>query len=238
MPTILAIDSSTEACSVALTYQGETFLRYEVSPRKHAELLLPMVDSLLREVGIQLGQVDAFACCVGPGAFTGLRIAISVVQGLAFATQKPCIAIDSLSVLANQCFANTEATTCLSAIDARMNEVYFGAFCRGKNNRSESISQLVVCGPKQLPLSEIKESMNGLVLLTGSGWNAYDFEHSMLERKYFETSASADLQPYPSAKHMIVSALYQFENQSLLKPADLQPIYLRNNVAVKKSSQN
>ena len=102
MPTLLALDTSTEACSVALLHDGRRFSRHEVIPRLHAKRLLPMVQELLDEAGIALGAVDAIAFGRGPGAFTGVRIAIGVVQGLAFAPDKPVLPISYLAVMAQR----------------------------------------------------------------------------------------------------------------------------------------
>ena len=97
MTTLLALDTATEACSAALLHQGRTIHRFEVIPRMHAVRLLPMIDELLDEAGLSLAQVDALVFGRGPGAFTGVRIATGMVQGLAFATGKPVIAVSNLA---------------------------------------------------------------------------------------------------------------------------------------------
>ena len=239
MPKIIAIDSSTEACSVALHNQGELVSRYELAPRKHAELLLPMVDSVLKEAGIELTDLDAIARSVGPGAFTGLRIAISVAQGLSFAAKLPCIGISSLQILAAEAFIKSDVSICLTSIDARMQEVYFSVFKRGAHDLPEVIHTEEVNASKSILLSPaLITQLNGqtnnqkLVAKVGTGWEEYCYCEQI------ETLLSQPIQiKHPKAEMMLSIALHDFQNNKLLKPAFLQPVYLRNNVAKKKSQQ-
>ncbi|WP_073691284.1 tRNA (adenosine(37)-N6)-threonylcarbamoyltransferase complex dimerization subunit type 1 TsaB, partial [Pseudomonas aeruginosa] len=128
MSTLLALDTSTEACSVALLHEGRALSHYEVIPRLHAQRLLPMVRDLLDEAGVALSAVDAIAFGRGPGAFTGVRIAIGVVQGLAFALQRPVLAVSDLAILAQRAYREQGAERVAAAIDARMDEVYWGCY--------------------------------------------------------------------------------------------------------------
>ncbi|RML94802.1 hypothetical protein APX70_01698, partial [Pseudomonas syringae pv. maculicola] len=104
MTTLLALDTATEACSVALLHDGKVLSHYEVIPRLHAQRLLPMIKDLLGEAGIAMSALDAIAFGRGPGAFTGVRIAIGVVQGLAFALERPVLPVSNLAVLAQRAF--------------------------------------------------------------------------------------------------------------------------------------
>ena len=124
MTTLLAIDTATEACSVALLHAGKMFSRYAVIPRLHAQQVLPMVRELLDESGIELKQIEAIAFGRGPGAFTGLRIAVGVVQGLAFALDKPVLPVSNLAAIARRAWRDQGADQVAVAIDARMDEVY------------------------------------------------------------------------------------------------------------------
>jgi len=131
MTTLLALDTATEACSVALLHDGKVASHYEVIPRLHAQRLLPMVQALLGEAGVALSAVDAIAYGRGPGAFTGVRIAIGVVQGLAFALQRPVLPVSTLATIAQRAWREQGATQIAAAIDARMDEVYWGWFGAG-----------------------------------------------------------------------------------------------------------
>jgi len=124
---VLALDTSTEACSVALLLDGDVRLRFELLERGHAERVLPMLESLLDEAGITLGELDGLAFGRGPGAFTGLRIACGVTQGLAFGAGLPVVPVSSLAAVARQVPAAPGAAV-LVCNDARMGEVYWGAF--------------------------------------------------------------------------------------------------------------
>ncbi len=126
---LLALDTSTEACSVALLLDDVLRLRFELTERSHADLVLPMVDELLAEAGVALADLDGLAFGRGPGAFTGLRIATGVVQGLALGAELPVAAISSLAAVAEQVPA-AAGETILVCNDARMGEVYWGVYQR------------------------------------------------------------------------------------------------------------
>ncbi len=128
MSTLLALDTATEACSVALLHDGKVTSHYEVIPRLHAQKLLPMIKQLLEDAGTTLAAVDAIAFGRGPGAFTGVRIAIGVVQGLAFALERPVLPVSNLAVLAQRALREQGALQVAAAIDARMDEVYWGCY--------------------------------------------------------------------------------------------------------------
>ena len=124
---ILALDTATEACSAALlSGDGSVYERHDIAPRRHAELILPMVDGILTEAGLGLNDLDAIAFGRGPGAFTGVRIAAGVTQGLALGAGLPVIPVSSLAALAQPALG--KAAIVLPAIDARMGEVYWAAY--------------------------------------------------------------------------------------------------------------
>lgn len=140
MYKILAIDTSTDACSAALLIGNELLTRKEVEPRAHTRLILPMINSLLKEANITFRALDALAFGQGPGSFTGLRIACSVIQGLSFGLQKPVVPISSLRALAEKAHREYRATHVMASLDARMQEIYWGLFALDENGIMQSIS--------------------------------------------------------------------------------------------------
>lgn len=125
---LLAIDTSTDACSVAISIDNKIKEKYQLAPRLHSRLLLPMIDSLLKETGITLFELDAFAFGRGPGSFTGVRIAGSVVQALGFAMNKPIVPVSTLRALAQGAYRERKIEKIFANLDARMEEVYWGLF--------------------------------------------------------------------------------------------------------------
>ena len=120
---ILAVDTATEACSAALYINGDIQERFEIAPREHTRLLLPMVDSLMAEAGIRPQQLDAIAFGCGPGSFTGVRIAAGVMQGIAYGADLPVVPVSTLAAISQSCLQKTAHDTIFTAVDARMNEI-------------------------------------------------------------------------------------------------------------------
>jgi tRNA threonylcarbamoyladenosine biosynthesis protein TsaB len=162
---LLAIDTATEACSAALMV-GETMLsRYEEPGRGHAERILAMVDELLAEGRCTLASLDAIAVGRGPGAFTGVRIAVGVAQGLAFGADKPVVLISDLAALAQRAAAETQASLVVACIDARMSEVYWGHFASGADGLVSPVTPERVGSPATVELP------NGAAwVAAGTGW--------------------------------------------------------------------
>lgn len=137
---LLAIDTATDACSVALYLSDQIFERFEVVPRAHTRLLLPYIDDLLKEAGIRLSELDAFACGRGPGSFTGVRIACSVIQALSFGTNKPVVLVSTLQALAEGAARLSGVTQVFASLDARLDSVYWGLFERGREGIMQPVS--------------------------------------------------------------------------------------------------
>ena len=221
MTTLLALDTATECCSAALLHDGRVTARSEVIPRQHAQRLLPMIEELLGERELRLPDVDALVFGRGPGAFTGLRIATGMVQGLAFAADKPVIAVSNLAALAQRAWREHGAETVAAAIDARMDEVYWGLYGL-QDGVMKSLDDERVCPPEAVSLPDGVASVAG----AGTGWQYADRLAVSAERSW--------PQMLPDAVDLITLALPRWLAGEVLDAADAQPVYLRDKVATPK----
>ncbi len=222
---ILALDTSTEACTVAVLIDGEVLQRFALTPREHAQIILPMVEELLCEAQCELADLDALAVGCGPGSFVGVRIAVSVAQGLAFSAGIPVVPVSTLAALAQ---ANPAAHV-LVVQDARMNEVYSGAYQRNAMGYVQLIGIEQVLPPEALDLP-IGEPSHWVGI--GSGWSAYTESLAELSSRLRVEPAAI----YPQASEIARLGAYGF-SLGWAKPArEVWPVYLRDNVA-KKSSE-
>lgn len=220
---ILAIDTSTEACSCALGNGEQSYHRYTDIPRKHAEKVLPMVDELLAEAQINKTQLAAIAFGRGPGAFTGLRIAASIVQGLAFALDLPVIPVSSLQALAQRGYREFQYQQVLAAIDARMGEIYWGAFQLSNHNMMVLKDQEQLSAPCDLPVSVIDNADSWCGV--GTGWQ---YQADMLAPLNALQQVQANV--YTHALDILTIALPRFVARAFVSPEKALPVYLRNNV--------
>ncbi len=168
MSTLLAIDTTTTSCSVALSLDGEMRQIREDRPREHAKRVLPLVDSLLSEFGIGLSSLDALAYSSGPGSFTGLRVGFGIVQGLAFGGDLPVIGVSSLQVLAvgAQHLFGLDKGIVVPALDARMNEIYWGLYSIEKGESPRPVQE-----DRATPPEMLGEALPGdMVAAVGDGW--------------------------------------------------------------------
>lgn len=218
---LLAIETSTECCSVALSCHGETVSRSEVAPRRHAELLLPMCDEVLAEAGVSRRQLDAIAVGRGPGAFTGVRLAISAAQGMALALDLPVIPVSSLAALALD--APDVSRLILAVIDARMGEIYAGAFRRNGDGLVDLIGAETVGPADHL---SIPAGKNWSVI--GTGWDSY---REVLLSRIGSDPIWAEGKRFPQA--VAVARLAELEHSAGhgLAPEFALPVYLRDKVA-------
>lgn len=222
---LLAIDSSTEACSVALLQGVEMISRYELAPRRHAELILPFVDELMAQAGLQLTQIDALAFGRGPGAFTGLRIATGVVQGIAFASDLPVIPISSLAALAQGARRERGHDRVIAAIDARMEEIYWGAF--------ESDGQGLMLARAEeavLPAASVPAVDGANWHGCGSGWSSYG---NVLSEQYQGQLTDVDGERLPQAVDIALLAVREYQQGRMIQAEQALPVYLRDKVAEK-----
>ena len=226
---LLSLDTSTEACSAALSMGGRITERYELAPRRHAELILPMVDGLLREAGVTLRDLDALAFGRGPGAFTGVRIAAGVIQGLAFGAEKPVVPVSSLAALAQGVASGRPAhTLIMSAFDARMGEVYWGVYRVGEDGLVSLIGDEQVAKPGDVLIpvgSELK--LRPPMICVGSGWQSYE---SALRARCGNRNIEIIADRYPHARDVLALAQRDFAAGLAVQAEDAQPVYIRNKV--------
>jgi tRNA threonylcarbamoyladenosine biosynthesis protein TsaB len=225
MPTLLALDTSTEACSVALLHGDEVCERYIEAPREHMLRLLPMVDELLAASQLTVRDLDGIVFARGPGSFTGLRIALGVVQGLAFGADLPVLQESNLAVLAQTAVVESMAGSfILSAIDARMDEVYCAWFEVGDDGVVIARSDERVCAPEAVPLIETGAPWYGI----GSGWN-------YAARLPSANCRAIDAGVLPRAAAALRLALPRWNAGEYVAVEDALPVYLRDDVAWPKS---
>jgi len=223
MTTLLALDTATEACSVALLHDGKVLSHYEVIPRLHAQRLLPMIKDLLAEAGITLSAVDAIAFGRGPGAFTGVRIAIGVVQGLAFALERPVLPVSNLAVLAQRAFREHGARQVAAAIDARMDEVYWGCY-RETAGEMGLVGAEAVMPPEQAALPA---DATGDWFGAGTGWGYAE--------RIAVKLAGQDAGMLPHAQDLLTLATFAWQRGEAIVADAAQPVYLRDKVATPKA---
>ncbi len=225
---LLAIETATEACSVALCLDGEIIERHQIAPRRHAELTLPWIDELLAEAGISRSQLDAIACGRGPGAFTGVRLAVAITQGLGFALDRPVVGVSTLHALAWSVMRELDTlgytrSGVLAAIDARMGEVYLARYARDDSSHWQPLGDEQLAAPAHVPALE-----HGEWLGVGTGFAA---ESGALPNALGSRLIQCDATALPRAADVARLAAMAFVKGEHTPPEALQPAYLRNKVA-------
>ena len=221
---LLAFETATEACSVALWVDGTVIERFEIAPRRHAELSLPWAQQLLDEAGIARSQLDGIAVGRGPGAFTGVRLAIALAQGIAMALDKPVVAVSTLAALAMQ----SAGELTLAAIDARMGEIYLGAFERDGDAQLATSVEAVV-----RPDAVLVPDGNSWVGV-GTGFAAAD---GALASRLGDRLSSIDASALPHAADVARLAAAAFLRGEAVAADRIEPAYLRNDVALTLAQQ-
>ncbi|HCB12122.1 MAG TPA: tRNA (adenosine(37)-N6)-threonylcarbamoyltransferase complex dimerization subunit type 1 TsaB [Gammaproteobacteria bacterium] len=215
---LLALETATEACSAAVWIDGAVFECYELAPRRHAALILPMIEMVLAEAGLTIHQLDALAVGRGPGAFTGVRIAIGVVQGMAFASDLPVAPISTLAALALGTARETGQTRIAAALDARMGEVYWGTWAV-TDEATQWLAEEQVCAPSQVTAPP------GEWFGAGSGWTTYS---QILSQRLIASGWKGDC--YPRAGDVARLAADPGRRSEWLTAEQVRPVYLRNQV--------
>lgn len=225
---LLAVETSTEACSAALIIDGEVFERYELAPKIHTQLILPMIDTLMADAGLKPQQLDALAFSRGPGSFTGVRIATGVIQGIALGADLPVVPVSTLAAIAQDFFDNSEGNVAFVAMDARMDEIFWGVYRRDALGYAELIGEEAVTPA----YSVVFPNFTGVGI--GSGWGVYPQELMTrlagLVRRY-----QADMLPRAGAIARLGARGFE---QGLSVAVELaMPVYLRDKVAKKESER-
>jgi len=230
---LLAIDTATEALSVALLHDGEIDGRFEVIGRGHAERVLPMIDELLAGAGWRLDTLDAIAFGRGPGAFTGVRIAVSVAQGLAFGANLPVVPVSDLAALGARALAQARADgvacdAALACLDARMGEVYEGLARARPDGGVELLSERLA-RPEHVSLDVLtpRETAVG----AGHGLAAYPSIGASLGRRLAASYAAL----LPRAQEIARLAAIEYAAGRIVDAEAAQPVYLRDNVAAQST---
>ncbi len=226
---VLAIETATEACSAALLLEDELIERFEVAPRRHTGLILPMVEGLLAEAGLKIKELDALAFGRGPGAFTGVRIAAGVVQGLALGAGLSVVPVSTLAALALEALDELKKDYALVALDARMGEVYWGVYQRVATKPGAGTSGFVqlldaerVDAPENVTFSG---NSGGSAVGVGPGWKAHE---TVLERRFGAVVCSVLPDRLPRAGQV---ARLAAQAMCTVAPEQAVPVYLRDRVA-------
>lgn len=221
---ILALDTSTELCSVALWLDGETLVREELAGQRHSELVLPMVHELLAEAGLELDALDGIAFGEGPGSFTGLRIGCGVAQGLAFGANLPVVGVCTLLAMAEA----SGAKRVIACLDARMGEVYHGVYEKVEGGW-QALSVPGLDAPQSAPA------------VAGEGWtgcgNGFAVHGEVLAGRYAGSLAEVMPEIFPHAAEIARLGAERLKNGLGMDAAEAAPLYIRNKVALKTSER-
>jgi len=217
---LLALDTSSDACSAALLSEQGCEAVFEVTPRAHTRLILPMIEQVLQRACTRLADIEGIAVGCGPGAFTGVRIAIGVAQGLALAVNKPVLPVSTLAALAEQA-RQQGASYARVALDARMGEVYWGEYAlRGGQVQLQGVEQ--VCKPCDVPVT------TSAGVGVGSGWAAHE---TVLMTRLADKVEAVYADWLPAAVYIAQLAQPAWQAGQFIDPEQLEPVYLRNKVA-------
>ncbi len=222
---IIAFDTSTEYCSLALWRDKEIYHKEILAGQRHSELLLPMLQEILTENNLELKQIDGYAFGAGPGSFTGIRIACGIAQGLAYATECPIAGINTLEALAQR--INKEKV--VVALDARMGEIYHAAYEKKDTDTWQTVCKTTVCSPNHAPP------------LAGTNWtgcgSGFDLYQKELSQHYNGHISRINYGLYPHAREIAELAARKFSKKLGTNPALATPIYVRNKVALKENER-
>jgi tRNA threonylcarbamoyladenosine biosynthesis protein TsaB len=224
MPIILAIETSSELASCALLSANTLITRASSGVRTHSQSILPMVQEVLAEAGITLKDCAAIAFGAGPGSFTGVRTACGIAQGLAFGAGLPAVPVVTLAAMALACRQQTGAADVLAVLDARMGEVYWAQYSFGQDDVLREVSAPALCAPGEV--APLPTTATTPLAACGNGFSAYA---EAFAGRDFADGALAGVMPH--ARQVAQLARVELALGHGVKPAEAQPLYLRNKIA-------
>jgi len=226
---LLAVETSTDACSAALFIDGEISEKFALAPREHTKLILPMIDELMADAELRPQQLDAIAVSRGPGSFTGVRIAGGVVQGIAFGADLPVVPVSTLAAIAQDFFnKRKEAELAFTAMDARMEEIFWAVYQRSTLGLAKLVGMEMVT-----PAGEVVFP-DGVGFGVGSGWGVYC---AQLFECLGEQVQGVEVDVWPRAACIAQLGAHDFANGLAVPVEQAMPVYLRDKVAKKQSER-
>ncbi|MFA5920189.1 MAG: tRNA (adenosine(37)-N6)-threonylcarbamoyltransferase complex dimerization subunit type 1 TsaB [Methylococcaceae bacterium] len=239
---LLAVETSTEACSAALYIDGIVNERFELTPKEHTRLILPMIDSLMSDAGLKPQQLDALAFGCGPGSFTGVRIATGVIQGIAFGADLPVVPVSTLAAIAQDFFdKNGDKATAerlktelsalnvaFTAMDARMGEIFWGVYQRDEQGFAKLIGKESVTPAVDVEFPDL------IGVGVGSGWGGYRRE---LMTRLAGRVSYCEIDNLPRASAIARLGARGFKQGLAVAVEQAMPVYLRDKVAKKESER-
>lgn len=229
LPKILAIDSATDACSVAVLTENQITEIFKMAPQQHGNLLLSMIEKLLAEKKLSLASLNALAFSCGPGSFTGIRIAASIIQGMAFNADLPVIPISTLQIMAQGAFREKNATRVLVSLDARMHEIYWGVYRLNANHIMQSVIPENLYTATEVPAPPENNWMG-----IGNGWKVYG---ETLKKSCQDKVVNINPDSYPHAQDMLPIASERYQQGNTVTAEQAVPVYLRGEGTWKKTSR-
>lgn len=226
---ILALDTSTEVCSIALQVGDEVLSQFDDSGRKNTDIILPMIDQMMSDAGLTPQQLDLISFARGPGSFTGVRVATGIAQGIAFGADLPVAPVSTLAMLAQGAYEQTGQTRIYAVNDARMKEVYAAAYEFNGSADYAEVERERVAKPDELNTAAWSEG-----LLVGTAWSAYE---EALQSALSSTQWDVNQSIKPEAKYLLAIAQRMSEQGQLVDAEQALPVYLRDNVAKKKGER-
>ncbi|MDD5273266.1 MAG: tRNA (adenosine(37)-N6)-threonylcarbamoyltransferase complex dimerization subunit type 1 TsaB [Methylovulum sp.] len=225
---LLAVETATDACSAALSVNGVIHERYALASKEHTQLILPMVDELMKEAGLQPADLDGLAFGRGPGSFTGVRIATGIMQGLALGLDLQVMPVSTLAAIAQDYFDQHDVNVAFVAMDARMGEIFWGVYQRDADGFAQLIGEEVVTPPELIEFPDLF----GVGL--GTGWGVYA---PVLLGQLSEQVSHYETTPLPRARAIASLGKRGFAKQQALPVERAMPVYLRDKVAKKESER-